>query len=153
MQQQMIEKQRMEKELAIAREIQFSLLPQSIPQQEGYEIASVFIPCYTVGGDYYDFLPLSEKQIGVAIGDVSGKSTPAAIMMASVQASLRTLASLKIADPEITMQRINQLLCRSPSNKYVTFFFGILNQQNNRLSYVNAGHCYPLIVKKDGRVD
>ena len=153
MQQQMIEKQRMEKELAIAREIQFSLLPQSLPKQEGYEIASVFIPCYTVGGDYYDFFPLSEKEMGVAIGDVSGKSTPAAIMMASVQASLRTLVSLKIADPEITMQRINLLLCRSPSNKYVTFFFGILNHQSNRLSYVNAGHCYPLIVKEDGRVD
>lgn len=153
MQQQMIEKQRMEKELAIAREIQFSLLPQVIPQWEGYEIASVFIPCFTVGGDYYDFLPLSEDEMGIAIGDVSGKSTPAAIMMASVQASLRTLVSLKIADPEVTIQRINQLLCRSPSNKYVTFFYGILNHKTNRLSYVNAGHCYPLIVKKDGRVD
>ena len=153
MQQQMIEKQRMEKELAIAREIQFSLLPQVIPQQAGYEIASVFIPCYTVGGDYYDFLPLSDNEMGIAIGDVSGKSTPAAIMMASAQASLRTLASLKVADPEVTIQRLNQLLCRSPSNKYVTFFYGILNHKTNRLSYVNAGHCYPLILKADGRID
>lgn len=153
MQQQMIEKQRMEKELAIAREIQFSLLPQVIPQQVGYEIASVFIPCYTVGGDYYDFLPLSDDEMGIAIGDVSGKSTPAALMMASAQASLRTLASLKVADPEVTIQRLNQLLCRSPSNKYVTFFYGILNHKTNRLSYVNAGHCYPLILKADGRID
>lgn len=153
MQQQMIEKQRMEKELAIAREIQFSLLPQSIPQPEGYEIGSLFIPCYTVGGDYYDFLTLSDEETGIAIGDVSGKSTPAAMLMASVQASLRTLASLKVTDPEVTIQHLNQLLCRSPSNKYVTFFYGILNSKTNVLAYVNAGHCYPLIVKKDGRID
>jgi phosphoserine phosphatase RsbU/P len=153
MQQQMIEKQRMEKELTIAREIQFSLLPQMIPQKQGYEIASVFIPCYTVGGDYYDFLTLSAEEMGIAIGDVSGKSTPAAMLMASVQASLQTLASLKVTDPEVTIQHINQLLCRSPSNKYVTFFYGILNHRTNRLTYVNAGHCYPLILKKNGRLD
>jgi sigma-B regulation protein RsbU (phosphoserine phosphatase) len=155
MQQQMIEKQRMEKELSIAREIQFSLLPQSIPDTPKYGIATAFQPAYQVGGDYFDFLHVSDSELAIAIGDVSGKSTPAAMIMASLQASLRALASLQVSDPVLTIQRINQLLCKShgKSNKYVTFFYGILNQNTHELSFVNAGHCYPLIVKKNGRVD
>ncbi len=155
MQQQMIEKQRMEKELSIAREIQFSLLPQSIPNISTYGIATAFQPAFQVGGDYFDFIPVSDSELALAIGDVSGKSTPAAMIMASLQASLRALASIKISDPVLTIQRINQLLCRShgKSNKYVTFFYGILNHQTHDLVYVNAGHCYPLILKKNGSVD
>jgi serine phosphatase RsbU (regulator of sigma subunit) len=155
MQQQMIEKQRMEKELSIAREIQFSLLPQSIPNVPTYGIATAFQPAYQVGGDYFDFLHVSDSELAIAIGDVSGKSTPAAMIMASLQASLRALASLQVSDPVLTIQRINQLLCKShgKSNKYVTFFYGILNQNTHDLNFVNAGHCYPLIVKKNGRVD
>lgn len=155
MQQQIIEKQRMEKELSIAREIQLNLLPQSIPAIEGYEFSTGFTPAYQVGGDYFDFIRVSEKELAVAIGDVSGKSTPAALIMASLQASLRALASLEVTDPKITIQKINQLLCESHtrSNKYVTFFYGILNHRNHEFSYVNAGHCYPLIIKKNGEVD
>lgn len=153
MQQAMIEKQRMEKELAIAREIQVSLLPQDSPSMKGYELASVFSPCYSVAGDYFDFLPVSDCEVGIAIGDVSGKSTPAALLMASLQASLRTLTSLRVSDPVLIIQKINQLLCQSPSNKYVTFFYGILNFQTHQLSYVNAGHCYPLIMKNNGSID
>ncbi|MCI0611826.1 PP2C family protein-serine/threonine phosphatase [bacterium] len=155
MQQQMIEKQRMEKELSIAREIQFSLLPQSIPNISTYGIATAFQPAYQVGGDYFDFIPVSDSELALAIGDVSGKSTPAAMIMASLQASLRALASMQISDPVLTIQRINKLLVRShgKSNKYVTFFYGILNHQTHELVYVNAGHCYPLIVKKKGKVD
>jgi phosphoserine phosphatase RsbU/P len=155
MQQQMIEKQRMDKELSIAREIQFSLLPQSIPNIPTYGIATAFQPAYQVGGDYFDFIPVSDFELALAIGDVSGKSTPAAMIMASLQASLRALASMQISDPVLTIQRINKLLVRShgKSNKYVTFFYGILNHQTHELVYVNAGHCYPLIVKKKGKVD
>jgi sigma-B regulation protein RsbU (phosphoserine phosphatase) len=155
MQQQMIEKQRMDKELSIAREIQFSLLPQSIPNIPTYGIATAFQPAYQVGGDYFDFIPVNDSELAFAIGDVSGKSTPAAMIMASLQASLRALASMQISDPVLTIQRINKLLVRShgKSNKYVTFFYGILNHQTHELVYVNAGHCYPLIVKKNGKVD
>ena len=155
MQQQMIEKQRMEKELSIAREIQNSLLPQSIPDIPTYGIATAFQPAYQVGGDYFDFLEVSDSELAIAIGDVSGKSTPAAMIMASLQASLRALASLQVSDPVLTIQRINQLLCKShgKSNKYVTFFYGILSKDTHDLNYVNAGHCYPLIVKRNGRVD
>lgn len=155
MQQQMIEKQRMDKELSIAREIQFSLLPQSIPNIPTYGIATAFQPAYQVGGDYFDFIPVSDSELALAIGDVSGKSTPAAMIMASLQASLRALASMQISDPVLTIQRINKLLVRShgKSNKYVTFFYGILNHQTHELVYVNAGHCYPLILKKNGKVD
>jgi sigma-B regulation protein RsbU (phosphoserine phosphatase) len=153
MQQAMIEKQRMEKELAIARDIQVSLLPQASPQLAGYEIASVFHPCYSVAGDYFDFLPVSDCELAVAIGDVSGKGTPAALIMACLQASLRTLTALHLTDPVLTIQKINQLLCESQSSKYVTFFYGILNFQTHQLSYVNAGHCYPLIAKQNGNID
>jgi sigma-B regulation protein RsbU (phosphoserine phosphatase) len=154
MQQEMIEKQRMERELAIARQIQVGLLPQSIPKIRGYEITSVFEPCYTVGGDYFDFLPVSESEIAVAIADVSGKSTPAALLMASLQASLRTLCSVEFTEPKFTMKRLNQLLCDSQSqtSKYVTFFYGILKHSTGDLIYVNAGHCYPLVLKPNGDV-
>jgi phosphoserine phosphatase RsbU/P len=154
MQQEMIEKQRMERELAIARQIQVGLLPQSIPKIRGYEITSIFEPCYTVGGDYFDFLPISEESLAVAIGDVSGKSTPAALLMASLQASLRALFSVEVTEPPVTIQRLNQLLCDSQSqtSKYVTFFYGILKHATGDLTYVNAGHCYPLILKPNGEV-
>ena len=154
MQQEMIEKQRMERELAIAREIQVGLLPQSVPKVRGYEITSVFEPCYTVGGDYFDFLPASEQSLAIAIADVSGKSTPAALLMASLQASLRALFSVEVTEPAVTIQRLNQLLCDSQSqtSKYVTFFYGILNHTTGDLTYVNAGHCYPLVLKGDGEV-
>ncbi len=154
MQQAMIEKQRMERELAIARDIQVGLLPHASPEIDGYEIASVFHPCYSVAGDYFDFVPISTRKVGIAIGDVSGKSTPAALIMASLQASLRTIAAMEVVDPVLTIEKINQLLCKSQSsNKYVTFFYGILNHETHRLSYVNAGHCYPLVVKTNGNVD
>ncbi len=154
MQQEMIEKQRMERELAIARQIQVGLLPQSIPKIRGYEITSVFEPCYTVGGDYFDFLPISEQSLVIAIADVSGKSTPAALLMASLQASLRALFSVEVTEPDVTIQRLNQLLCDSQSqtSKYVTFFYGVLKHPSGDLSYVNAGHCYPLVLKPNGEV-
>jgi sigma-B regulation protein RsbU (phosphoserine phosphatase) len=155
MQQGMIEKQRMERELAIARQIQHGLLPQFVPKIRGYEITSVFEPCYTVGGDYFDFVPVSENQLTIAIGDVSGKSTPAALLMASLQASLRALSSVEVAEPTIMIERLNQLLCDSQSqttSKYVTFFYAILNDSTGELQYVNAGHCYPLVLKTNGEV-
>jgi sigma-B regulation protein RsbU (phosphoserine phosphatase) len=154
MQQQMIEKQRMERELAIAREIQVGLLPQSLPKIPGYEVTSVFEPCYTVGGDYFDFLPAPEDGLAIAIGDVSGKSTPAALLMASLQASLRALSSVEITEPSLIIQRLNQLLCDSQSqtSKYVTFFYAILNHETGKITYVNAGHCYPLVIKVSGDV-
>lgn len=153
MQREMIHKQRMEKELSIARDIQFSLLPQALPEVPGYDVSSYFRPCYQVGGDYFDLIPVSASEIAVAIGDVSGKSTPAAMIMACLQSSLRTLASMKVTDPKLTIEQINNILCQSQSKKYVTFFYAILDFTRHQLGYVNAGHCYPLIVKKDGRVD
>ena len=154
MQQEMIEKQRMERELAIARQIQVGLLPHAVPKIRGYEITTVFEPCYTVGGDYFDFLAASEQSLAIAIGDVSGKSTPAALLMASLQASLRALTSMEVTEPAVTMQRLNQLLCdsQSQSSKYVTFFYGILNHTTGDLTYVNAGHCYPLVLKNNGEI-
>lgn len=154
-QQQIIEKQRLEKELSIAREIQHSLLPQTIPVLPGYEISTAFEPAYQVGGDYFDVIPVSDCESAIAIGDVSGKGTPAAMIMASVQASLRALTSMQMTDPAMTIHKLNGLLCRShsKSSKYVTFFYGVLNVQDHRLSYVNAGHCYPLILKSNGAVD
>jgi len=154
MQQEMIEKQRMERELDIARQIQVGLLPQAIPEIHGYEITSVFEPCYTVGGDYFDFIPTGEDSLAIAIGDVSGKSTPAALLMASMQASLRALSSVEVTEPPVMIQRLNQLLCDSQSqtSKYVTFFYAVLKHATGEMCYVNAGHCYPLVLKENGNV-
>src|SRR5207248_7125393 len=111
---------------------------------------SAFFPCYQVGGDYFDFLPISADKIAFAVGDVSGKSTPAAMIMASLQASLRTLVITGTADPVVTINGLNRVLCDRQSKKYATFFYGVLDFALHRIEYVNAGHCHPLVLKQNG---
>lgn len=148
-----IEKQRLEDELAIAREIQQGLLPRSLPQIPGFDIAAVNIPSKQVGGDYYDVIQKSEREIVIAIGDVSGKGTPAALLMANVQASLRALTPVGLSLSDATA-RINDLMCLSTSSgKFITFFWGILDVPTRRLCYVNAGHNLPFLLRANGNVE
>ncbi len=148
-----IEKQRLEDELAIAREIQQGLLPKTLPTIPGFDIAAISIPSRQVGGDYYDVIVRSEKEFVVAIGDVSGKGTPAALLMASVQAALRALVPMGLSLPEATA-RINDLTVMNMSqNKFITFFWGVFNPQKRELRYVNAGHCAPFIIRSDASVE
>ncbi len=149
---QAIEKQRMEDELLIARDIQKGLLPNVLPSFSRLEIAAANISSKQVGGDYYDVIPLGEHKFVIAIGDVSGKGTPAALLMASIQASIRALVPLNLSISELT-QRVNDLMCENTGgNKFVTFFWGIVDMQAMTLNYVNAGHNYPYLLHADGSI-
>ncbi|MBX2990014.1 MAG: SpoIIE family protein phosphatase [Bacteroidetes bacterium] len=148
-----IEKQRMEDELLIARDIQKGLLPNVLPAIPGFDIAAANISSKQVGGDYYDVIPADNNRHVIAIGDVSGKGTPAALLMASIQASIRALVPLNLSLSELT-GRVNDLMCENTGgNKFVTFFWGFVDPVAMTLNYVNAGHNYPYLIHADGSID
>ena len=144
-----IEKERQDRDLEIARGIQQGLLPKAPPRIEGFEIAGESRSCLHVGGDYYDFVPLSGNRLGVVIADVSGKGTPASLMMASVHAWLRALAGTESATR--ILERLNRFVYASTeTSRYVTLFYAELDPARRRLVYVNAGHVPPFLVRADG---
>jgi len=149
-----LERQRLEDELKIAREIQQGLLPEQLPSIEGYQIAAVNVPSKTVGGDYYDVIQRTRAEYVLAIGDVSGKGTPAALLMSNVQAALRALAP-ECRSLSETTGRINDLTCANTkgAGKFITFFWAILDVTVGALRYVNAGHNPPMLVHADGTID
>lgn len=146
------EKEAMDREVAIAREVQRELLPRSIPRVRGLELAGVCLPAVGVGGDYFDFLPLAGDRVGVVIADVAGKGIPAALLMAGLQASVRSLALPGVAPSEVN-RRLNEILYRStPAARYSTFFFALFDSQDRVLTYSNAGHFPPFHLCCDGAV-
>jgi phosphoserine phosphatase RsbU/P len=145
-----VEKERQDRELQIAREIQQSLFPPVLPRVEGFELAAISRSCYEVGGDYYDVIRLDGGRLALVIADVSGKGTPASIMMASVHASLEAMAGS--GPPAELLRRLNRFLFeRTQTSRYVTLFYGELDPQRRALVYVNAGHVPPYLVHADGR--
>lgn len=145
-----IEKQKLEDELLIAREIQKGLLPSILPTIPGIDIAATNISSKQVGGDYYDIIPAPPNRYVIAIGDVSGKGTPAALLMANIQATIRALVPLELSLSELT-RRVNDLMCENTGgNTFVTFFWGFLDPTTMTLTYVNAGHNYPYLLHADG---
>lgn len=148
-----IEKQKMEDELKIAREIQKGLLPAVLPVIPGIELAATNISSKQVGGDYYDLLTIDDHRWVIAIGDVSGKGTPAALLMANLQATIRALVPLRLSLSELT-SRVNDLMCQNTGGtKFVTFFWGIIDVQAMTLSYVNAGHNHPYLLRAGGQME
>jgi phosphoserine phosphatase RsbU/P len=149
-----LEKQRMENELNIAREIQQGLLPEKIPSIPGFDIAALTISSKEVGGDYYDIITRQNGEYILAIGDVSGKGTPAALLMANVQAALRALAPHCTSVSETTGQ-INDLTCANTrsGSKFITFFWGILDAQMHKFRFSNAGHNPPFLIRKNGAIE
>lgn len=149
-----IEKQRMEDELNIAREIQQGLLPEKLPSIPQFDIAALTISSKEVGGDYYDVINRKQDEYVLAIGDVSGKGTPAALLMANVQAALRALAPLCSSVAETTGQ-INDLTCANTrgGSRFITFFWGILDAQTRQFRYTNAGHNPPYVMRKSGTIE
>jgi serine phosphatase RsbU (regulator of sigma subunit) len=140
----------MARELEIAREVQRELLPRSFPSIPGLDLAGACHPAIGVGGDYYDFLPFAEDRLGLVIADVSGKGIPAALLMAGLQASVRSLAVPSLSPCEIN-RRLNQMLYRSTSSaRYATLFLGYYDVRRSVLSYSNAGHYPPLHLGADG---
>ena len=145
-----IEKQRLEDELAIARDIQKGLLPNVLPSMPGLDIAATNISSTVVGGDYYDVIPVPDGRHVIAIGDVSGKGYPAALLMANLQATIRALVPTGLGLAELTA-RVNDLMCdNTGSDKFVTFFWAFVDTTARSLTYVNAGHNPPYLQRADG---
>ncbi len=149
-----IERQKLEDELLIAREIQQGLLPDALPVMSAIDAAAVNVPSKAVGGDYYDMMTRRDASVVLAIGDVSGKGTPAALLMASVQAALRALAPDCHSLPETT-GRINDLTFGNTKGggRFITFFWGVLSQDGRTLQYVNAGHNPPILLRANGTIE
>jgi serine phosphatase RsbU (regulator of sigma subunit) len=146
-----LEKRRMEDDMRVASEIQRGLLPSAAPVVPGYSLCGVNFPCRTVGGDYYDF-ELEDGHLLFALGDVSGKGTGAALLMTMLRASVRAHWTEPTLAAAAT--RINRTVAQNvPANKYVTFFMGRLEPETGRLTYVNAGHNPPVLVRGSGELE
>jgi len=140
------QRERLNREVEIAREVQERLFPQSLPAIAGLDYAGHCRPALGVGGDYYDFLALPQGHLGVAIGDVSGKGIAAALMMASLQASLRGEATRAPENLAAAVSNINHLVYEaSAANRYATFFYGQYDPGTRTFAYVNAGHNPPML--------
>jgi serine phosphatase RsbU (regulator of sigma subunit) len=141
---------RIEKDLERAAAIQRDLLPKENPEVVGFEIAGSNIPCYQVGGDYYDFIPVDKERLGVVVADVAGKGMGASLLMASLRAAL--LAEINPQYDILEMsQRLNSFVYQSsPMNSFITFFFCDVNRVSGELRYINAGHNPPLILNNSG---
>ncbi|MDZ7292766.1 MAG: SpoIIE family protein phosphatase [candidate division KSB1 bacterium] len=147
--QERLTKQRLDEELHLAREIQRLLLPREVPYSELFEIAAINLPSLEVGGDYYDFVKLSDNLIGIAIGDIAGKGIPGAMLMSNLQATGRA-AAMRSTQTHRVMEELNNQITRSTTaEKYATFFYGIL-WPDRKLTYTNAGHNYPIHCHPDG---
>ncbi|CAN5669923.1 hypothetical protein BH09PLA1_BH09PLA1_29440 [soil metagenome] len=146
-----IEAAGLEKQINLAREVQHHMLPQAPPIMHGLDLASVYVPCHALGGDFFDFIPLPYENVGLVIADVSGKGVPASLIMASVQAALRAQVDNVFYVYDV-MQRLNTMLCRDTKpSEFVTLLYGVLDVPNKRFTFCNAGHP-PAMLLRDGVV-
>jgi phosphoserine phosphatase RsbU/P len=143
----------MKRDLSQAAEIQGRMLPETAPEVPGLDLAGYNVACRTVGGDYYDFFPYPDGKVGLALGDVSGKGMPASLMMMGLQSRVHVLAG----DPGNLgsfMARINKATCaKCPSNRFITFFFSLLDSKTGELTFANAGHNPPIIIRANGTAE
>lgn len=150
--QQAIEKEKMERELALASQIQKNLLPGKNPECENYDIAGYNLTCYQVGGDYYDFIDITPERLAIVIADVSGKGVSAALLMASLRAALHAELGPSYNLDHLAA-RLNDFVHRSSSSgNFITFFLLELNKNTGEIKYINAGHNPPLILGREGKV-
>ena len=145
LEQELSEREQVEQELLVARRIQQASLPKEVPTLEGWEIAPHYQPAREVGGDFYDFFELENGQLGLVVGDATGKGMPAALVMATTCGMLRAVAQSSKSPGEV-LGRVNEALsARIPSNMFVTCFYALLDPETGRLSYANAGHDLPYL--------
>ena len=151
--EEQMERERLEREQQVASEIQQRFLPATAPHVEGYELQGISFPCYEIGGDYYDFIQREDGNLIVALGDVSGKGTAAALLMSSLHAAIHAHADTHDSIVE-TIEAVNRYLTESiPPNRFVTLFYAELNPELGRLTFLNAGHNPPLIVHAGGTME
>ena len=141
-------------ELDIAMQVQARLFPQRLPTMRALEYAGACIQTRRVGGDYYDFLDLGQERLGLVIGDIAGKGMPAALLMANLQANLRSQCALAVEQPERLLQSVNRLFYENTAdNAYATFFYSEFDDRTGRLRYANCGHLPGLLLRRDGCVE
>jgi phosphoserine phosphatase RsbU/P len=148
-----LERERLERELALASEIQQRFQPTAPPHVNGYELQGISFPCYEIGGDYYDFIEREDGRLVIALGDVSGKGTAAALLMSSLHAAIHA-QSASHDSLVATISAVNRYLADNiPANRFVTLFYAELDPDSGSLSFLNAGHNPPLIVHSAGTVE
>ncbi|HEX8493528.1 MAG TPA: SpoIIE family protein phosphatase [Pyrinomonadaceae bacterium] len=151
--EEQLDRERLEHELQLASEIQQRFQPTAPPHVTGYELQGISFPCYEIGGDYYDFIERPDGRMLIALGDVSGKGTAAALLMSSLHAAVHAQASSHSSLSE-TISAVNNYLAENiPSNRFVTLFYAELDPQTGALSFINAGHNPPLIVHAAGTIE
>jgi len=144
-----LEKQKMEEDLLIARDIQRNLLPSTLPEYEKYDIAALNVSSKQVGGDYYDVIRINDEKFFIAIADVAGKGVPASLMMANIQAFLQVICRQDLKIDKATAMINDLVTANSSEGRFITFFWGYINTKTNTLTYVNAGHNPPYILRGD----
>ncbi|PYS22366.1 MAG: hypothetical protein DMF72_13705 [Acidobacteria bacterium] len=151
--EEQMERERLEREQQVASEIQQRFLPATAPLVEGYELQGISFPCYEIGGDYYDFIQREGGNLVVALGDVSGKGTAAALLMSSLHAAVHAQADTHDSIVK-TISAVNRYLVESiPPNRFVTLFYAELDPKAGSLTFLNAGHNPPLIVHTGGTME
>jgi serine phosphatase RsbU (regulator of sigma subunit)/catechol 2,3-dioxygenase-like lactoylglutathione lyase family enzyme len=141
-------------EIEIAKQVQARLFPQTLPPLRSLDYAGICIQAYQVGGDYYDFLHLGAERLGLVIGDISGKGIAAALLMANLQANLRSQCAVALDQPERLLCSVNQLFCENTADgAYATLFFAEYDDPARRLRYANCGHLPALLFRRDGALE
>jgi serine phosphatase RsbU (regulator of sigma subunit) len=151
-QKQIIEKEKLEHELELSGKIQQSILPQSLPKRRGFDFGALMIPAHAVGGDFYNFLSLDKKHLGIVVGDVCDKGVPAALFMSLVYSLIR-VKSENSRSPVRVLRQVNSHLMHmvnTDSTMFVTLIYGILNLENGRFHYARAAHPAPIILDQSG---
>jgi sigma-B regulation protein RsbU (phosphoserine phosphatase) len=150
---QILEKEKIEKQLQLAAEVQSRLLPNRPPVVEGYDIAGLCLPTYAIGGDYFDYIGINGDNLAIVVADVSGSGIPAALLMTSFRTLLHTSARTQ-KNPLDVMNLLNGQISEFTAKKdFITVLYGILNHQNHSFTYVNCGHNPPFILKGSGQIE
>ena len=152
-QKQIIEKEKLERELELSSQIQQSILPRSLPKRTGFDFGALIIPAHAVGGDFYTFLSLDKNHVGIVVGDVCDKGIPAALFMSLVYSLIRVEAR-NSRSPVKVLRQVNRHLLNMMNNSsmFVTLIYGILNCKNGRFHYARAAHPAPILLDESGTV-
>ncbi len=151
LQEEALEKDRLEQQVQIAAEVQRRMMPAKMPKVPHLDISALYVPCFELGGDFYDFIPLGDHSVGITVADVVGKGLPASLLMASVRAAMRAQAD-NVYDLDEIVSRVNKSMSLDMrSNEFITLWYGVLDYKSRQLTYCSAGH-EPAILVREGKM-